>query len=199
MPHNFSNEDIDAVREILNIGIGRSAMMLNKITKSHITLSIPQIRIFHIDEIESVKDSFLQQKSAIVKLDFGGDFCGTTAVLFPPDSAAKLVMAITGEDAGTPELDSLRAETVKEIGNIILNGVMGSVGNILKTHIKYSVPNYGEDTIIGLVKSSSKSLDKYVLMATACFNVKDLNVEGNIVMLLEIGSMKVLLDKINRI
>lgn len=199
MHKNIKNEDLDAIKEILNIGIGRSASMLNCFTKSHITLSIPEVRLLDTNNPAKSIDKSLDEDSATVRLEFMGIFSGITAVAFPKDSAAKLVMAMTGEDAGTPELDSLRIETLKEVGNIIINGVMGSISNILKTHLNYSIPSYEEGSIIDLIKSGKKIYDNQVLMAMACFTIKDLNVEGNIFMLLELGSLEILIENIKQI
>ncbi|MBN2734953.1 MAG: chemotaxis protein CheC [Methanomicrobiaceae archaeon] len=199
MPEDIKSEDIDAIKEILNIGIGRSAQMLNCFTKSHITLSIPEVRIFDTENLKKGNEKYLDEESAAVRLEFMGIFSGITAVAFPKDSVAKLVMAMTGEAAGTPELDSLRIETLKEVGNIIINGVMGSISNILKTHLNYAIPYYEEGSIIDMIKAEKKIYDNKVLMAMACFTIKDLNVEGNIFMLLELGSLEILIENINKI
>jgi chemotaxis protein CheC len=199
MSVKYSERDIDAVREILNIGIGRAAGMLNKITKSHITLTVPDVEIISPKEFRERKNTGDGDSLATVKLEFKGEFSGTTAVLFPPDSAANLVMAITGEEAGTPELDSIRIETLKEVGNIIINGVMGSVGNIIKSPLNYEIPAYNEESIINLVTESKIVEEDGIILAMTKFRVADLNVEGTIVMVLETGSMNKLLEKINSI
>lgn len=195
----MSDEDIDAIREILNIGIGRSAQMLNRITKSHIILRIPEIRVYDTKNFEDNAEMSLNENSANVKLEFTGVFSGITAIAFPKESAAKLVMAMTGEDAGTPELDSLRIETLKEVGNIMINGVMGSISNILNAHLNYAVPAYAEESMIDLINTGRKAYDEQILMATACFTIKDLDVEGNIFLVLETGSLKALIDNIAKI
>ncbi|MDD3407680.1 MAG: chemotaxis protein CheX [Methanomicrobium sp.] len=193
MQEVLNGEDADAVKELLNIGIGRSAAMLNTITKSHIALSIPEVRVYNAKTLKKGAVKVFDENSATVRLEFKGDFSGITVISFPKDSAAKLVMAITGEEAGTPELDSIRIEALKEIGNIIINGVMGSIGNVLKTRLDYSIPAYEEGSLIDLIRSGEGTFDEHILMATASFNIKDLNVEGNIFMVLELGSMQVLL------
>ncbi|UUX93668.1 chemotaxis protein CheC [Methanoplanus endosymbiosus] len=199
MPEKYSENDIDAVREILNIGIGRAAGMLNKITKSHITLTVPDVEIISPKEFSERKNAENKDNLATVKLEFRGEFSGTTAVLFPPDSAANLVMAITGEEAGTAELDSIRIETLKEIGNIIINGVMGSVGNIINSPLNYEIPAYNEESINSLIAHSKIMEEDGIIIAMTKFSVADLNVKGTIVMVLETGSMDILLEKINSI
>jgi len=199
MPEKYSETDIDAVREILNIGIGRAAGMLNRITRSHITLTVPDVEIISPKEFTERKKSQDKESLATVRLEFKGEFSGTTAVLFPPESAANLVMAITGEETGTPELDSIRIETLKEVGNIIINGVMGSVGNIIKSPLKYEIPAYNEESITNLITDSGILEEDGIILAMTKFSVADLDVQGTIVMVLETGSMDILLEKINSI
>ena len=53
MQEVLNGEDADAVKELLNIGIGRSAAMLNTITKSHIALSIPEVRVYNAKTLKT--------------------------------------------------------------------------------------------------------------------------------------------------
>jgi chemotaxis protein CheC len=85
------------------------------------------------------------------------------------------------------------------VGNIIINGVMGSVGNIIKSPLNYEIPAYNEESIINLVTESKIVEEDGIILAMTKFRVADLNVEGTIVMVLETGSMNKLLEKINSI
>ncbi|WP_067052760.1 chemotaxis protein CheX [Methanofollis ethanolicus] len=189
-------EDIDAIKELVNIGVGRAAAMLNEITCSHITLQVPTLQVIGLDELDRVDGLSGPQSAATVKIDFRGFFTGTTALIFPPESAAALVMAITGEEEDQPELDALRTETLMEVGNIFINGVMGSIGNVLGQQITYTPPTYVEDTIANIARATRFDPDERVLLANTRFFVEEINVEGVIAMILEIGSLDVLLDRI---
>ncbi|MDD4255524.1 MAG: chemotaxis protein CheX [Methanofollis sp.] len=189
-------EDIDAIKELVNIGVGRAAAMLNEITCSHITLQVPTLQVIGIDELDRVDGLSGPQSAATVKIDFRGFFTGTTALIFPPESAAALVTAITGEEEDQPELDALRTETLMEVGNIFINGVMGSIGNVLGQQITYTPPTYVEDTIANIARATRFDPDERVLLANTRFFVEEINVEGVIAMILEIGSLDVLLGRI---
>lgn len=192
----LSTEDLDAVKELVNIGVGRAAAMLNEITCSHITLHVPTLQVIRLDELDSAGGFSGRTGAATVKIDFRGFFTGTTALIFPPESAAALVMAITGEGEDLPELDAIRIETLMEVGNIFINGVMGSIGNVLGQQITYLPPVYVEDTMANIVRTARFDPDERVLLANTRFYVEDINVEGIIAMILEIGSLDTLLEKI---
>jgi chemotaxis protein CheC len=192
----LKTEDIDAIKELVNIGVGRAAAMLNEITCSHITLHVPTLQVIRLDALDSVEALPQSEGTATVKIDFRGFFAGTTALIFPPESAAALVMAITGEGEEQPELDAIRIETLMEVGNIFINGVMGSIGNVLGQQITYLPPVYVEDTMANIARSARFNPEEWVLLANTHFYIEEFNVEGIIAMILEIGSLDILLDKI---
>lgn len=199
--NEIDGHTIDAIREIVNIGIGRAAGQLQQMTGSHIHLQIPSIKIVPFDEITEAGNTIISGDTlSAVLLDFKGTFSGMSAMVFPPDSAAALVMLLTGEREKSPELDAMRIEALKEVGNIIINAVMGSIANILSEHLTYSIPAYYEGPMVNLAGLKRKGLrDECVLLARTNFLIEDLNIEGDILLILEIGSLDALVASINRV
>jgi chemotaxis protein CheC len=191
----------DAIREIVNIGVGRAAGQLNQMTGSHIRLQIPSINLLPLSEVTSIEQSiFSGEVLSAVMLGFQGSFSGITAVVFPPESAAALVMLLTGEKEDNPDLDPMRIEALKEVGNIIINAVMGSIANVLSEHLVYSIPNYYEGAISDIAELRSKNAgEESVLMARTNFLIESLNIEGDILLILEIGSLENLVLSIRRV
>jgi len=196
----FDNATIDAVEEIVNIGVGRAAGQLNQMTGSHIHLQVPSIHLIPFCELTSLrKNIFSRDILSAVILRFKGSFSGITAVVFPPESAAALVMLLTGETEDSPDLDPMRIEALKEVGNIIINAVMGSIANVLSEHFTYSIPSYHEGPIAEIVELQNKQLgDDQVLIARTNFLIESLNIEGDILLILEIGSMDNLILSIQK-
>ena len=181
----------DALTEVINIGLGRAAGMLNDMVNARVYLRVPTVKAFRMDQ--------LAQEVAAVLLGFHGAFAGTAALVFPPDSAAKLVSLLTGENLNTPDLDAVRVGTLNEVGNIVLNGVMGSIGNILKQRVNYSLPTYAENTIMALLLSGKLAPDTTVILAHTHFGVEDHQIEGDVVLLFEVESFGLLKEAINQI
>lgn len=194
----ITGDDIDAFRELINIGIGRSAGMLNKITRSHVTLSVPEVRVIPVMEVDDLFNDSGEELSA-VSLDYTGSFSGRTAVIFPQDSAAKLAIAVTGENQGSRDLDSMKVEVLKEVGNILVSGVMGSISNVLKTSLSYSLPVYNKSDLMDLISDCENFAEEFVIIGNADFTIRDLEIAGNIVMILEMGSLGHLLECIRRL
>jgi chemotaxis protein CheC len=197
---NIDDDSLDAIRELVNIGVGRAAGQLNQMTGSHIRLQVPTVKILPFADIISTESRVLSgDVLSAVLLNFKGTFSGITAVLFPPTSAASLVMLMTGEKEQSPELDAMRVESLKEVGNIIINAVMGSIANVLSERLTYSIPAYYEGSfmaVTGLQKKTAK--DEWVLLARTNFLIESLNIEGNILLILEVDSLIRLIESIQQ-
>ena len=186
---------VDAIRELINIGVGRAAGMLNEITQCPIILQVPSISI---ESLEKLSGSPFENAPPLstVSLHFQGSMSGVAALMFPPKSAALLVTLMTRDGENVQDLDVMRVETLKEVGNIIINAVMGSIANVLEQRLKYSLPNYQEIKIAALAQSLKKSADNRVVIADAHFHLEGTTIDGNILLILEIGSMDALLKGI---
>ena len=196
---NPTAEQIDVLKELINIGVGRAAGMLNDMVQSRVLLQVPYVKIFTPATLHQEIEQLGSEKLSTVRLIFKGPFSGIASLVFPPDSAGKLVDILTGEEPGETDLDSIRIGTLTEVGNIILNGVMGSIGNVLKKHINYSVPTYLENNIEQLLLAENVETDTTILLAHTRFTIEQLQIEGDIILLFEVGSFDALLEAIDAI
>jgi chemotaxis protein CheC len=144
---NPTARQLDALSELINIGVGRSADVLNTMFNSHIDLQVPFVKILMPDDFRKEIEALGSDSLSAVHLIFKGMFSGTAQLIFPAVTASKLVTTVTGEEVMSESLDEIRSGTLCEIGNIVLNGLMGSISNVLKMNLKYSVPTYLEGKI----------------------------------------------------
>jgi len=196
---SLNQKQKDVLTEIINIGIGKGAALLNEMLSKRIDLSIPWVKVVNK---EQVKQYLALGNTQVSKVDlaFEGDFSGIAELLFPTKEAAKLVSIITGE-ADDAELDVLRAGTLSEVGNIVLNGVMGSLGNVLHKTLHYQIPNYLEGNFKDIQKIYLKesTSDSLMIFCRADFLVKELSLSGNILLLFNVNSFENLIDAINKL
>ena len=193
-------ETIDAIKEIVNIGVGRAAGHLNQMTNSHIRLQVPSVELVHLNEITAPDNKlFSEDMLSAVVLNFKGNFSGISAVLIPPKSAISLVMLLTGEVEDSPELDAIRIEALKEVGNIMINAVMGSIANALSEHLVYTIPIYIEGSIAEIMNLKKQGPEgEWVLLVRTNFLIESRNIEGHILFVLEIGSLDRLIESIHK-
>lgn len=181
----------DVLCELINIGIGHAASTLNALIQHKIRLTVPSIIIVHSEEeIDKLPEQLHADKVTSVSMGFNGDLDGHAALMFPTDSALILVSALTGEEANSPAYEDLRASTLAEVGNILLNGVMGSLSNMLGSNLSFTVPSFEE---AGLAEIIHKETTGAIMVAQAQFIVDELLIEGNVLIFFEIASFDSLL------
>lgn len=194
----LNNEQLDLFTELINIGVGKAAKLLNELISSPIKLSIPKIIVERpIDLVKKLKPGKSTTYYA-VKLQFEGSFNGIAEIVFPSESGNNLVSILTGEEPYSDELDGLRVGTLNEVANMLLNGVMGTISNIIKEDFNYSIPVYSEDIFENLFIDPT-SEDKIVLFGETHFVVESADIEGDIIVLLELFYFESLKSELNRL
>ncbi len=194
----LTTEQNDTLKELLNIGIGRAVNTLNTMVQSHIQMSIPSIKIMTMAQLIKEKHDLDNGMLSTVQMPFRGKFSGLSGLIFPTESALKLVDTLTGQNPTHSEFDEMKIGTLTEVGNIVLNSIMGSIANALGDHFSYSVPQYIENTIDKLFKVNITP-EQTVLLVEARFTIETLDIDGDIYMVFEIGSFKNLIETIGRL
>ena len=88
----LTDDQIDAFKELVNIGVGRAASMLNEMVESRIFLEIPCIQVLDAANLQQeLTKKFNSDCFATVRQSFTGSFSGIAELLFPTESASKLV------------------------------------------------------------------------------------------------------------
>lgn len=194
---NLSEEQIDGLQELVNIGVGRAAGTLNQMVNSHISLQVPFMKVLCLQSVkQELQHRLNSDKISSVQLSFSGSFKGTAQLVFPTESACILVSALTGENLDGTDLNAVKIGTLSEVGNIVVNGVMGSIANVLEEHLDYAIPVYVEDTIEGLLSSSDPYDDVSVILAQARFKIEQLHITGDIILIFTVGSFDNLLQSL---
>ena len=190
----------DALQEIINIGVGRGASVLNTMLNSHIVLKVPFVDIVSSAKLKNELEGMGGKKFASINMAFKGEFSGNTQLVFPTQSASKLVDVLVGDESGLSDMDmdAIRAGTLCEIGNVVLNGIMGTIANIFEISFSYTVPDFFEESIDNLISLNEKNEDRAILLARTSFIVQSLNIDGDIIIFFEVASLNALLSHIDK-
>lgn len=194
---NLTQRQFDFLTEIINIGIGRSANVLNKIVKNRVILRVPKIQLIKIDDLLKYIDPDSSKEMSLVSMGFKGDLLGSVALIFTSSNAVKMVDLITDKNYDQLEMDQLRSSTLNEVGNIVLNSLIGTLGNLLKTRFRYSIPQFREckssEILIGTQNTSL-----YLIYAETHFTIKNNNIEGSFMLFFELGSLDSFIEKLDK-
>ena len=186
----LSPEQLDVLTEMINIGSGRAAAVLNEMVEAHVQLKVPTVKVMTHEEFMSNPPIDGNARFASVELPFrGAEFNGRALLAFPPKSASKLVSILIGNEAAEEDLDHLHISTLNEVGNIILNSVMGSISNVFGTTLTFSVPSYHDDMLRSLMVEEDGVVSEVIIYAETWFSVTEKKIEGDILILLGAHSM----------
>ena len=156
---NSLDARMDLLSECVNIGLGRAAESLNRMCGSHVLLSAPEIRILNRPSLTAAASNRCPSLCEGVFLPFTGVMRGMTALAFAHCDANALVDGLT-EAMGITELsEQMREDTLREVGNVVLVGVLGAMGTMLGLHVDYQ-PLF-----------TGKNLEPLLAVADACRTV----------------------------
>lgn len=196
---DLSSKQLDALNELVNIGVGQAANTLYQLTDMYILLSIPNITLVDIQQLDEFSRDFDNRRVAAVLQEFSGEYSGRAGLIIPEESAVKLVTAITGETPLTNDLDVLQGETLSEIGNIVINAMIGSISNILGTErLHFELAEYYKDEVSKAL-TPLYSVGSLVLIAHINFNIQKLQIEGYILLTFDMGTAASLIELIDRV
>lgn len=146
---------LDAMREIANIGAGHAATALSQMTHRTIMIAVPDVSIIRLEDVGTITGEPDDVVAAVV-MKVLGDVTGRTVQIFPGASAVKLVSIVTGERE--PEFpDGFNEEhqaTLKEIGNIIVGAYLNALSDFMGMLLIMSVPAIAID-MVGAVMTTS--------------------------------------------
>ncbi len=196
---NISDMQADALKEIFNMGVGRAAGTLSELVDAQVKLNIPEIEVHDLNRSDNVLGDVFQASVNAVEQGFFGTFSGKATLAFPTESACRLVAALSGEELGSPDLDFAMSGTLSEVGNILINGVLGTISNIFERQINFTLPSYYKgsgDRIIHAGNAESSS--NIVIVCKTSFDVESLQVYGYLYLVVGANTLEFMLEQINK-
>jgi chemotaxis protein CheC len=194
----LSELERDALTELANIGVSRAAANLRKMAGEQVLLSVPSVEVVTRTAAAALIGERETDKLIAVRQDFSGAFSGRALLIFPQANSLELLRAVLGGDIGADELAALEEEALAETGNIILNGCLATIANILQQSLSMSLPEvvHGDGTQLFEVVLPP-GIDGLVLFLYINFSVRDRDIRGYIAMLMDLPSLESLRLLIN--
>ncbi len=181
----------DALTELVNIGVSRAAASLRKMVNKQVILSVPSVEIVTRKSAASLIGQRESEKLVAIQQQFEGPFSGRALLIFPESNGLSLVRAIVGDEMEEADLADMEEEALAETGNVILNGCLGSMGNMLQHTLKMSLPHVrrGDSNLLFEVLPGAAE-EGYVLFLYINFSVKEHDIRGYIAMIMDLPSME---------
>jgi chemotaxis protein CheC len=181
----------DALMELANMGVGRAAASLSRMVGEPVQLSVPSVEVVSGEQIERRLAGHANPTFIAVQQDFSGAFPGRALVLFPEARSLELVRAVVGPGTSLEEVADLEQEALAEIGNVILNGFLGTIANLLRQRMSISVPEVSRGRVGALFDAPDADgrADFLVLFLAVDFVVRSRGLRGYIALLMSFVSL----------
>lgn len=190
----LSERQFEALTEIIRLGMGKGTDVLNAMLPSQVALQTSPIRALEPDQYLVQLGFPGSAPVSAVQLGFQGSFSGKAFLVLPTSDAARLVTMLTEETLESDDFDLLQAGTLSEVGNIVINGVLGALSTILGQHFTYSAPNYLEEQADHLLCAPDRRDGLTILLARTRFLHEAHQIEGDLVLSLEAGALETMME-----
>ncbi len=136
---------LDALREVANIGAAHAATALSQMTEQTIMIAVPTINITALEEIQP-SVAAPEEPVAAVLMNMLGDLTGKTLLVFPKSTAIRLAeLLLRRPHAGGGELTELEQSAIKEAGNILSGAYMNALSDFMGLMLLPSPPSLAID------------------------------------------------------
>jgi chemotaxis protein CheC len=145
--HSLRERQLDALREVANIGAGHAATALSQMTGAPIDVSVPFLQVAPLEEIP---ESFGErdERIAAVVIPVVGDLTGQTLLVLPFASACRLAEVLLDRRPGDVEdFGELERSAMTEAGNIVSAAHMNALSDFLGLMLLPSVPRIEFDRV----------------------------------------------------
>lgn len=190
---SLTREQTDVLSRILDNGIEEAVGTFNKMLVSSVLLEKVSIATFDHEKSVELFADLSGKEFANVLIRFNGIISGSSVLSFSLENASRLVVALTDEEPGSDGFEKVMADTLYEVGNIIISGILVYIANLLATRLELSVPEYIKGEIPGLLKQSGQEKNMVFLLIRTTFKVQTPQIDGLISIVLEEGSLGPLL------
>jgi chemotaxis protein CheC len=132
---------LDALKEVANIGAGHAATALSQLTDRRIMINVPEIAITRLEDIPS---SFGDPETVVaaVLMHVLGDLTGRTLLLMPEENARLLCDLLLRRPVGTSvAIGELEESSLKEAGNILAGAYLNALSDFMGMMLLPSVPS----------------------------------------------------------
>lgn len=199
---SLSDLQLDALTELVNLGVSRAAGNLAVMVREEVVLTVPKVALMTRQDAIRTLSQRDSRSLVAVHQTFEGEIVGRALLIFPEERSLELVRSLVSSELSNEEIIELEQEALAETGNVILNSCLATIANSLESRLKISLPEVirGESTRFFTLPPPPEA-GSTVLFVYINFAVRRRNIEGYIAMLMDLPSLsalKKLLDALIR-
>jgi chemotaxis protein CheC len=147
MPQTYSDLQLDALRELANIGSGNAATALSSLIGRSVDISVPNAVLLPLADAVDAAGPPESEVTAVL-LGISGELEALVLLLFSPQDAAD-VCGLLGVERNSP----LASSALGEVGNILGASYVGALGTMSGLELELSPPQIVGDMVSAIVST----------------------------------------------
>lgn len=194
--NQLSNLQMDALREVGNVGAAHAATALSQITGQTIMIAVSKVKVMPIEEISRILAG-PKEKVVVVHLKILGDVTGGIALLLPWQNALSLADFLQKKAQGASKfLSETETSCLKEIGTILSSSYLRAIGGFIQRSLIPATPalSTGEiETTLSRIFSELSRRSKIAFCVETEFIESGHKIKGHFLLIPEINSLGLIL------
>ncbi|MCZ6778519.1 MAG: chemotaxis protein CheC [Acidobacteria bacterium] len=198
---DLDNRQVDALREVGNIGAGHAATALSQLVGRSVSLSVPKVDVVPFPRICALLGG-PETEVAALYMKVYGDTRGNILIVFSPDNLATLAGQMLGKPVSSVHsLSALERSAMLELGNILSSAYLTSISQLLHLSLIPSVPSLAIDMVGAILEAPileiSRVADTALVLQTE-FQDTNNAFAGHFFLLPDPQSLDTMLDALSR-
>ena len=194
-------QDLDAVRELVNIASGNAATALAMLVGQRTMISVPRVTLEPIERIASIIGT-PAQPTVVVAMQLSGDVSGYLLYMMPLEPAHALSAKLLGLSAPTSgAFDEAGRSALQETANVIAGAFVGALGTVIDAVVMISVPTLGiepPDDVLLRYREAAASSRALCIETTITIGVEGSPQGAHLVLLPVGGALEALVSALQR-
>ncbi|WP_096269868.1 chemotaxis protein CheC [Paucisalibacillus globulus] len=185
----FSTIQLDALKEIGNIGAGNAATTMSRLIRNKVDMEVPSIEIVAFDDVMEMVGG-PEQLIVGILFQIHGKAPGMVYLLFTLEEAEALVRQMTNNnEISFTDQDELAVSALQEAGNILAGSYLTALSDFTNINMQPSVPHLSVDMAgailtVGLLQVS-EVYDFAIIINTKIIDTEESNqgINGQLLLL----------------
>ncbi|MDR3349660.1 MAG: chemotaxis protein CheC [Acidaminococcales bacterium] len=190
---------LDALKEIGNVGAGNAATALSQIINKRIDMTVPEVSILPLGDVPDIVGG-PDNMVAGVYLRVFGQAPGSILFIMPINSAFDLVNMLMGREKSQDYTFTVMDESaLMEIGNILASAYLNALSYFTKLTLLPSIPALAMDmaaALLSIVLVQLGQMGDHALVIETVFKTDDDGINGHFFLIPDPGSLAAILAAI---
>jgi chemotaxis protein CheC len=198
---DLKDSQLDAMREVANIGAGHAATALSQMTNRTIMITVPRVKVRPLEDACDMLGP-PDQVVASVLMHMMGDLTGRAMLLFPKPAALVLCDYLFRRERGTTTaFGEMEESSLREAGNILASAYLNALSDFMGMMLVPSIPSLVIDLAGAVLTSAHLNFGtnrEYAFCVETTFRIQGSPepMAGHFLLLPDVASLRSIFDAI---